>query len=35
VVTFDRVPYDASRARARIRRAGLPEVLGDRLLEGI
>jgi predicted phosphodiesterase len=35
VVAFDRVAYDASKARARIRKAGLPAVLGDRLLEGI
>jgi predicted phosphodiesterase len=35
VVAFDRVAYDASRACARIKKAGLPGVLGDRLLEGI
>jgi predicted phosphodiesterase len=34
IVHFDRVPYDAARAREKIRRAGLPGMLGDRLLVG-
>jgi predicted phosphodiesterase len=34
VVHFDRVPYDAGKAREKIHRAGLPEILGDRLLVG-
>lgn len=34
VVAFDRVPYDAERTRAKIHRAGLPPMLGDRLLVG-
>jgi diadenosine tetraphosphatase ApaH/serine/threonine PP2A family protein phosphatase len=33
-ITFVRVPYDASAAAARIRRAGLPEGLASRLLKG-
>jgi len=35
VVHFDRVPYDVGAARRKIQRAGLPEVLGDRLVVGI
>src|SRR5215468_8458902 len=34
VVHFDRVPYDAEKTREKIYRAGLPEMLGDRLLVG-
>lgn len=34
VVHFDRVPYDAEKAREKIHRAGLPGMLGDRLLVG-
>lgn len=34
VVHFDRVPYDVAKAREKIHRAGLPEMLGDRLLVG-
>jgi predicted phosphodiesterase len=34
VVLFDRVPYDVAKAREKIRRAGLPAMLGDRLLVG-
>lgn len=34
VVEFDRVPYDAAKAREKILRAGLPAMLGDRLLVG-
>ena len=34
VVHFDRVPYDAGKAREKIHRAGLPQMLGDRLLVG-
>jgi len=34
VVTFDRVPYDVEAAREKIHRAGLPGMLGDRLLIG-
>jgi predicted phosphodiesterase len=34
VVHFDRVPYDAGKAREKIHKAGLPEILGDRLLVG-
>jgi predicted phosphodiesterase len=34
VVHFDRVPYDAAKAREKILRAGLPAMLGDRLLVG-
>src|SRR6185295_2341467 len=33
-VFFDRVPYDVEKAREKIHRAGLPEMLGDRLLVG-
>ncbi len=33
-VHFDRVEYDAARAREKIHRAGLPALLGDRLLVG-
>jgi predicted phosphodiesterase len=35
VVAFDRVPYDAEKAREKILRAGLPAMLGDRLLVGV
>ena len=35
VVTFDRVPYDAGAARRKILKAGLPAMLGDRLLAGL
>jgi len=35
VVAFDRVPYDVDKAREKILRAGLPAMLGDRLLVGI
>ena len=34
VVHFDRVPYDAAKTREKILRAGLPGMLGDRLLVG-
>ena len=34
VVQFDRVPYDVEKAREKIRKAGLPGMLGDRLLVG-
>jgi predicted phosphodiesterase len=34
VVHFDRVPYAAEKTREKIHRAGLPEMLGDRLLVG-
>jgi predicted phosphodiesterase len=34
VVHFDRVPYAAEKARDKIHRAGLPHILGDRLLVG-
>ncbi len=34
-VTFDRVPYDAKTARQKVLRAGLPTILGDRLLLGL
>lgn len=34
VVTFERVPYDVEAAREKIRQAGLPGMLGDRLLMG-
>ena len=34
VVHFDRVVYDVEKARAKILRAGLPGMLGDRLLVG-
>lgn len=35
VVHFDRVPYDVGAARRKIQRAGLPAVLGDRLVVGL
>jgi diadenosine tetraphosphatase ApaH/serine/threonine PP2A family protein phosphatase len=35
VVHFDRVPYDVSATRRKIQRAGLPAVLGDRLIVGL
>ncbi len=34
VVHFHRVPYDVEKARQKIRRAGLPAILGDRLEVG-
>lgn len=34
VVHFERVPYDVEKAREKIYRAGLPGMLGDRLLVG-
>ena len=34
VVHFDRVSYDAAKARDKIHRAGLPGMLGDRLIVG-
>jgi predicted phosphodiesterase len=34
VVSFERVPYDVERTRQKIYRAGLPAMLGDRLLVG-
>ena len=34
VVTFERVPYDVEATREKIRQAGLPGMLGDRLLMG-
>jgi len=34
VVQFDRVPYPAEKARDKIYKAGLPHILGDRLLVG-
>jgi len=34
VVHFERVPYDVAKAREKIHRAGLPRMLGDRLLVG-
>jgi diadenosine tetraphosphatase ApaH/serine/threonine PP2A family protein phosphatase len=33
-VLFERVSYDAERTRQKIHRAGLPGMLGDRLLVG-
>jgi len=33
-ITFQRAPYDVSAAAARIRAAGLPAILADRLFEG-
>lgn len=33
-VTFERVPYDVEKTREKIHRAGLPGMLGDRLLMG-
>ncbi len=35
VVHFDRVPYDVEATRRKILRAGLPPVLGDRLVIGL
>jgi putative phosphoesterase len=35
IVHFDRVPYDVVAARRKIHRAGLPAVLGDRLVLGL
>lgn len=35
VLELRRVPYNAKRARRRILRAGLPEFLGERLLDGV
>lgn len=35
VVHFDRVPYDVGATRRKIQRAGLPAVLGDRLVVGL
>ena len=35
VVTFDRVPYDTAATRRKILKAGLPVMLGDRLLVGM
>jgi diadenosine tetraphosphatase ApaH/serine/threonine PP2A family protein phosphatase len=35
VVHFDRVPYDVQTTRRKIHRAGLPPVLGDRLVIGL
>jgi len=34
VVHFDRVPYPAEKTRDKIYKAGLPHILGDRLLVG-
>lgn len=34
VINFERVEYDVSRTREKIQRAGLPSMLGDRLLSG-
>ncbi len=34
VVHFDRVPYPVEKAREKIHKAGLPHILGDRLLVG-
>jgi diadenosine tetraphosphatase ApaH/serine/threonine PP2A family protein phosphatase len=34
IVTFERVHYDVEKAREKIHRAGLPGMLGDRLLIG-
>ena len=34
VVYFDRVPYPAEKTREKIYKAGLPHILGDRLLVG-
>jgi predicted phosphodiesterase len=34
VVHFDRVPYPVEKAREKIYKAGLPHILGDRLLVG-
>jgi hypothetical protein len=33
-VEIRRVPYDVAEARRRIHAAGLPQILGDRLLRG-
>ena len=35
LVHFDRVPYDVAAARRKIQRAGLPAMLGDRLVVGL
>ena len=35
VVHFDRVAYDVQSARRKIHRAGLPPMLGDRLVVGL
>ncbi len=35
VIYFDRVPYDVQATRRKIHRAGLPPVLGDRLVIGL
>jgi hypothetical protein len=34
-VYFDRVAYDVESARRKIQRAGLPAMLGDRLVVGL
>jgi diadenosine tetraphosphatase ApaH/serine/threonine PP2A family protein phosphatase len=34
-VAFDRVPYDMKGTRRKILKAGLPSILGDRLLLGL
>jgi diadenosine tetraphosphatase ApaH/serine/threonine PP2A family protein phosphatase len=34
-VTFDRVPYDVRTTRRKILKAGLPPILGERLLLGL
>ena len=34
VVSFERVPYDVETARRKIYEAGLPRMLGDRLVVG-
>ena len=34
-VYFDRVAYDVEAARKKIHRAGLPSMLGDRLIVGL
>ena len=34
-VTFDRVPYDVRSTRRKILKAGLPPILGERLLLGL
>jgi diadenosine tetraphosphatase ApaH/serine/threonine PP2A family protein phosphatase len=35
VLTYVRVPYDNEMAARKIREAGLPEILSDRLIEGL
>jgi len=35
VLTYVRVPYDNETAARKIREAGLPKVLSDRLIEGV